>query len=148
MLTENIWTSSEKATTFIQNEPIPGKPSTFETESYFIYDNNAVYIGARMYDTDPTKILKELSLRDQVGNADNFSVFFDTYKSGLNGFLFTVTASGVQGEAIVSNNDEDANWNAVWESNFQPIQVDDFVGLRADFHPTTEGVVLSKKGMS
>jgi ribosomal protein L11 methyltransferase len=32
------------------------------------------------------------------------------------------------------------NWNAVWESNFQPIKVDDFVGLRADFHPPTEGV--------
>ena len=34
------------------------------------------------------------------------------------------------------------NWNQVWESNFQPIQVDDFVGLRADFHPPTEGVVF------
>jgi ribosomal protein L11 methyltransferase len=32
------------------------------------------------------------------------------------------------------------NWNAVWESNFQPIQVDDFVAVRADFHTPTEGV--------
>ncbi len=32
------------------------------------------------------------------------------------------------------------NWNAVWESNFEPIQVDDFVAVRADFHPNTEGV--------
>jgi ribosomal protein L11 methyltransferase len=32
------------------------------------------------------------------------------------------------------------NWNSVWESNFQPIQVDDFVAVRADFHPNTEGV--------
>ena len=29
------------------------------------------------------------------------------------------------------------NWTVIWESNFQPIQVDDFVGLRADFHPPT-----------
>ncbi len=34
------------------------------------------------------------------------------------------------------------NWNTIWESNFQPIKVDDFVGLRADFHPPTEGVVF------
>ena len=27
------------------------------------------------------------------------------------------------------------NWNAVWESNFQPIQIADFCGIRADFHP-------------
>ncbi|WP_262888347.1 50S ribosomal protein L11 methyltransferase [Chitinophaga eiseniae] len=26
------------------------------------------------------------------------------------------------------------NWNAVWESNFEPVQVDDFCGIRADFH--------------
>ncbi len=26
------------------------------------------------------------------------------------------------------------NWNALWESNFQPIVVDDFCGVRADFH--------------
>ncbi len=26
------------------------------------------------------------------------------------------------------------NWNAVWESNFQPVLVDDFCGIRANFH--------------
>lgn len=30
------------------------------------------------------------------------------------------------------------NWNAVWESNFQPVQVDDFCGIRAAFHPPFE----------
>ncbi|NJN35667.1 MAG: hypothetical protein HC817_16790 [Saprospiraceae bacterium] len=34
------------------------------------------------------------------------------------------------------------NWNQIWESNFQPIRVDNFVGVRADFHPNTEGVVF------
>ncbi len=34
------------------------------------------------------------------------------------------------------------NWNEIWESNFQPIRVDNFVGVRADFHPNTEGVVF------
>lgn len=32
------------------------------------------------------------------------------------------------------------NWNAIWESNFQPIQIDDFCGIRADFHPSFEKV--------
>jgi ribosomal protein L11 methyltransferase len=34
----------------------------------------------------------------------------------------------------------DQNWNAVWESNFQPIQVGTFCGVRADFHPPFDGV--------
>lgn len=33
------------------------------------------------------------------------------------------------------------NWNAIWESNFQPIQIDDFCGIRADFHPPFENVI-------
>lgn len=32
------------------------------------------------------------------------------------------------------------NWNAVWESNFDPVQVRDFVGIRADFHQSMTGV--------
>ncbi len=32
------------------------------------------------------------------------------------------------------------NWNAVWESNFQPVIIDDFVSIRADFHDQVMGV--------
>jgi ribosomal protein L11 methyltransferase len=33
------------------------------------------------------------------------------------------------------------NWNALWESNFEPVLVDDFVGVRANFHPPFNGQV-------
>lgn len=32
------------------------------------------------------------------------------------------------------------NWNALWESNFHPVVVDDFVGIRASFHEPIPGV--------
>jgi ribosomal protein L11 methyltransferase len=32
------------------------------------------------------------------------------------------------------------NWNALWESNFSPILVNDFVGIRANFHESLQGV--------
>lgn len=32
------------------------------------------------------------------------------------------------------------NWNEVWESNFQPVIVDDFVAIRADFHEPIKNV--------
>jgi ribosomal protein L11 methyltransferase len=32
------------------------------------------------------------------------------------------------------------NWNQLWESNFEPVQVNDFVGIRASFHPEMTGV--------
>jgi ribosomal protein L11 methyltransferase len=33
------------------------------------------------------------------------------------------------------------NWNALWESNFEPVLVDDFVGVRANFHAPFNGQV-------
>jgi ribosomal protein L11 methyltransferase len=32
------------------------------------------------------------------------------------------------------------NWNAEWEANFQPVQVDDFVNIRASFHPSSPAI--------
>ena len=32
------------------------------------------------------------------------------------------------------------NWNEEWESHFQPVQVEDFCGIRAHFHPPFTGV--------
>jgi ribosomal protein L11 methyltransferase len=32
------------------------------------------------------------------------------------------------------------NWNEEWESNFQPVIVDDFCGIRAHFHPPFSGI--------
>jgi ribosomal protein L11 methyltransferase len=40
------------------------------------------------------------------------------------------------------NEIEEQNWNAVWESNFQPVQVGTFCGIRADFHEPMQGVEL------
>lgn len=118
-LSESAWKRADVAKDFTQTEPVPGKPAAYQTEVHFLYDDNAVYIGAFMHDPEPDKILRELSLRDNFGNADNFGVFLDTYKSGLNGFMFFVTASGVQMEAVVTANNDDTNWNAVWESAVQ-----------------------------
>jgi ribosomal protein L11 methyltransferase len=33
---------------------------------------------------------------------------------------------------------KEQNWNAVWESNFEPVRVGNFVGIRAHFHPSFE----------
>ncbi|RYY55384.1 MAG: 50S ribosomal protein L11 methyltransferase [Chitinophagaceae bacterium] len=35
---------------------------------------------------------------------------------------------------------DDQNWNQLWESNFDPVLVDDFVSIRASFHEPAKGV--------
>ncbi len=116
---EDIWSQSELATDFVQTDPVFQDPVSQKTEVKILYTDRGIYVGAMMYDTEPSKILKELSPRDQRGNTDWFGVIFDTYQDGLNGFSFIVTASGVQQDIKIAGGSEDQNWDAIWESEVQ-----------------------------
>ncbi len=118
-LNDAAWAKSEIATDFIQTDPVFQDPVSQKTEVKILYTDRGIYVGAMMYDTDPGMILKELSPRDQRGNTDWFGVVFDTYQDGLNGFSFNVTASGVQQDIKIAAGNEDANWDAIWDSEVQ-----------------------------
>lgn len=45
------------------------------------------------------------------------------------------TLTRIYGVSYVKEDIAQTNWNAVWESNFEPVLVDTFCGIRADFHP-------------
>lgn len=126
---ENFWSSVTPTTDFIQFSPIADGPAKFKTEVKLAYDDEAIYVYAKLYDTAPDSINRELTLRDQFGNASWFSVSFDTYKDGSNGFGFAVTAAGVQADFKFSADGDDDNWDAVWESAVS-IEQD---GWRAEF---------------
>lgn len=121
-LNDDVWKNVPFATDFVQLQPNAGtheKPEE-RTEVKIIYDNTAIYIGARMYETSPDKIAREIATRDNVGNADFIGVIFDTYKDGINGSGFFVTSANSQFDAKYApnpdGNTEDENWNAVWTS--------------------------------
>lgn len=42
--------------------------------------------------------------------------------------------------SALTNSIEKQNWNILWESNFSPMQVDQFVGVRASFHQPIQNV--------
>jgi len=115
-LEESAWKMAQPASEFIQLEPNTGKTSRFDTKVYVIYDDEAIYIGAKMSDNHPDSILLEMSLRDNFKNADNFILIIDSYQSGQYAFAFGVSASDIQMDFAVNGEFEDTNWNAVWES--------------------------------
>ena len=116
-LNEAAWQTAGKADSFIQNSPTPGIPSTKRTEVRVLYDNKAVYIGARMYDPNPDSILKQLSVRDDFSNNnDYFGLTFDTYDDKQNATVFIVTAAGVQADGVINQSGSDYSWNAAWYS--------------------------------
>ena len=119
ILDEEEWNLAQPATDFIQTDPVFENFPSQKTEVKILYNDRGIYVGAMMYDDEPEKILKELSPRDQRGNADWFGVAFDTYQDGQNGFDFIVTASGVQNDKKFSLNEEGGNWDGIWVSEIK-----------------------------
>lgn len=118
ILDEAIWRDAPLASNFIAFEPVPGikEDETHKTEVYILYDDQAIYIGARMKESKAEDISSEFVNRDQIGNSDFLGVILDTYNDKINASEFIVTAAGVQLDAKISENGEDEAWDAVWES--------------------------------
>lgn len=112
-LDEPAWQQSVPMTDFVQFLPKEGATPSQRTEVRIIYDDQALYIGAMMYDTAPDSIRKELGTRDiQDLNSDYFLIGFDPYLKDQDALYFGVYTSGVQVDYKRSDN----TYDAVWES--------------------------------
>ncbi len=129
-LDEAAWVTASPAGDFVQNTPNPGQPASNHSEVWVLYDNTAMYIGARLLDARPDSILREMTERDNIGNADWFAVIIDAYRDGNNGVGFGVTASGIQYDTKFSASAEgggfggvlnsgEESWDAVWDSEVE-----------------------------
>ncbi len=114
ILDDEAWKNIPLADGFVQLDPVEGESTSQRTEVRLAYDNTAIYVGAMMYDTSPDSILHELGLRDESDNlnADYFKAAFDTYNNRQDGYVFQVSASGVQSDLKQTDN----TYDGVWES--------------------------------
>jgi len=124
-----VWNLAPVATDFIQNFPTFGAQASVKTEVRLLYDNNALYILAHLYDT-PSLIRKQITARDgeQQSDVDYFSVFVDTYNDNQNGFQFLVTSMNVQTDVRLAPNlgggfgsFGDKTWDAIWDSKVKMV---------------------------
>jgi hypothetical protein len=116
-LEEPAWRSADFAGNFRQYEPNEGEPATERTEVRVLYDDSSLYVGVRLYDSEPRKIVTRLSRRDDEPDADRFTFYLDALHDGLTGAAFEVSAAGTQRDAIISNDtNRDGSWDGVWES--------------------------------
>ena len=116
-LSDEAWSHAPVADHFPQRDPDEGQPATERTEIRVLYDDDALYVGARLYDSEPAAISTRLSGRDDWPDADNITVFLDPRHDHRTGVQFTVTAAGVQRDGVISNDTfTDDSWDAVWSS--------------------------------
>lgn len=116
-LSEAEWLKAKPLYGFMQKDPIEGLEASEETELFFLYDDDNLYIGARMHHKDPKIIQAFVSRRDKAGNSEKIIISLDTFLDNKTAFTFVLNAVGVRTDYYHSSDDEydrDFSYNPVW----------------------------------
>ncbi|MBW3628314.1 MAG: carbohydrate binding family 9 domain-containing protein [Gemmatimonadetes bacterium] len=126
-LDDAAWAQAPAMGEFTQLDPDEGRPASERTDFRIVYDDQAVYVGARLHDRGP--ITSRLGRRDMTtGASDWFVVSLDSYLDRRTAFRFEVNPSGVRRDAAIGGAGAggggggggafgDLAWDAVWDAS-------------------------------
>ncbi|MBK5210397.1 MAG: hypothetical protein JJE44_12990 [Flavobacteriaceae bacterium] len=118
ILNDEAWVGVDVANDFVMFRPssnIPEKENQ-RTEVRIVYDDEAIYFGAYLYDDKPDDIPREFANRDNFGSVDWFGVMINPNNDSQNDTEFFVQSTGNQADAKSNAFNEDFSWSAVWTS--------------------------------
>lgn len=116
LLDEEAWERAVPITEFRQREPVEGGVPTEPTEIRILYDTDALYIGAMLYDSNPDGILAHQLERDAgLGTDDRFMWIVDTFRDGRTGYFFETNPAGLLGDGLIGGGgDINKRWDGIW----------------------------------
>ena len=118
-LDDEVYSTVPPISGFIQQEPNEGQPATEPTNMWIFFDDNNVYISARMFSSQPTRIRANEMRRDSNNLLKNdfFYVTMDTLFDHRSGIFLLTNALGGQRDALLSDEQRGANFdfNPIWD---------------------------------
>ena len=117
-LDDAAWTLATPIGGLMQRDPQEGAAATERVDVRILYDAEALYIGARLFDSSPQGIIRRLGRRDVNTHSDEFRVLLDSYHDRRTAFEFIVNAAGVKRDLLLGDDGgySDDSWDAVWEA--------------------------------
>ena len=119
---ESVWKTLVKFPLVMHRPNFMAVPSE-DSEVWIGYDNEFLWVGARLYMKDASKIFAVTKKRDEMlFGYDAFGVILDTYNDNENGLAFFTAPTGLRTDYTISNdasgNHETAtntSWNTFWD---------------------------------
>jgi hypothetical protein len=118
-LSEPAWEKAAQAADFIQFEPERGKPSPHKTIAKVLYDDKFIYFGFLCFDTQPEKIVANITKRDSdIEEDDSVYVLLDTFHDRRSCYYFATNLLGTQldGRTTENGRTKDSTWDGIWKS--------------------------------
>lgn len=118
-LDEAAWAQATPIVDFFQAEPTEGAAPVDGMQIRIVYDDTALWIGARMDSTAGGRVQAPMSRRDEGDQAEYLQIELDTYLDRRTAYMFGVTASGVRLDHFHptdNEDDTDAQFDPVWRA--------------------------------
>ncbi len=116
-LDEPIYQAVPPIDDFIQAEPRSGPPATQKTEVWILFDDDAVYVSFRCWESNLDGMIADEMRRDSfnITNQDFVGFSFDTFHDRRSGFVFNVTPLGAFMDGQVTDERSySGDWNPAW----------------------------------
>jgi hypothetical protein len=115
-LDEAVWTQAATVDDLHEIQPTEYAEPSERTIVYLLYDDDALYVGARLYDSEPDQITDRILRQgEQVFGDDWFSVMIDPFHDRRSGYRFLTNPNGLRQEGLYQNvSDTQWEWQGIW----------------------------------
>ncbi|MDA0805526.1 MAG: carbohydrate binding family 9 domain-containing protein [Proteobacteria bacterium] len=117
-LDDEVWQQAERITDFHQSRPGDHAEPSEETELYVVYTEDALYVAARMYDSNP-ELISAPTIRHGQGLPfdDRLVIILDPFNQSRAGYRFETNLNGVRHDSLYETPTSfRLDWNTIWET--------------------------------
>ncbi len=140
VLDEDVWDDAAFIDDLHQVDPIEYAEPFERTEVFMLYDDDALYVGVKLYDVVEEITAQNLRQNDSIGQDDRIFITIDPFNDQRSGYYFGLNPNGVRMDGIYQNVTEfysawdgiyyaeagrfDEGWTAEFEIPFKSISFD------------------------
>ncbi|MGH7712328.1 MAG: DUF5916 domain-containing protein, partial [Gemmatimonadaceae bacterium] len=118
IVNDSAWAAATPITDFTQIDPEEGKPGSERTEFRILFDEDALYVGARLFDSQGAAgVRTRLVRRDEDFSSDNIGIVIDGFHDHLGRAFFDLNPSGSKSDFLgIGTSCCDSGWDPIWEA--------------------------------
>lgn len=116
VMDDAVWERAAYIDEFHQIIPVEYAQPTERTEIRLLYDDNAIYVAAKMF-IDPALITANILKQNTTifGSDDFISISFDSFNTQRGGYFFGVNPNGVRADGLYRNISQFyADWDTIY----------------------------------
>lgn len=118
VLDDEGWARAAMIEDLHQMQPIEYSAATERSQIYVLYDQDALYVAARMWTSESARITANVLRQGaSISNDDRLILIIDPFNSQRDGYQFSVNPNGVRAEGLyVGSTQLQSNWEGIWQA--------------------------------